>query len=54
MAMEVTGPEVVEMELQGRSPQLDQLLEDRQRDVDAGKIRDFDESQADVPPFKRR
>lgn len=30
------------------------MLEARQRDVDAGKIIDFDDSQKDIPPFKRR
>ena len=30
------------------------LLEDRERDVAAGKIRDFDPAQADIPPFKRK
>lgn len=30
------------------------MLEDRQRDVEAGKIRPYDPAQRDVPPFKRK
>lgn len=30
------------------------MLEDRQRDVDAGKIMEFDPAQRDVPPFLRK
>lgn len=30
------------------------MLEDRQRDVEAGKIIDYDAAQKDIPPFKRR
>lgn len=49
---EQDGVQVLPPETEGQQ-HLRGLLEDRQRDVEAGKILPLDESQADVPPFKR-
>lgn len=38
----------------GSMDRLSGLLEERQRDVDAGKIQNYDPEQANVPPWKRR
>lgn len=50
---EKDGVQVLPPETAGQA-HLRGLLEERQRDVDAGKILPLDESQADIPPFKRK
>lgn len=50
----VDGVSVIPVTETASEERMRSLLEDRQRDVEAGKIRDYDPAQADVPPFRRK
>lgn len=53
-SVQVEGGEVIPANETPSQEHLRGLLQDRQRDVEAGKILPLDNEQKDIPPFKRR
>ena len=50
----IDGDETVEMDLTTRSGHLSEMLRQREEDIKAGRLMEYDDSQKDIPPFMRK